>query len=74
MPFSTKVIVAGGQLAEGFNMENAANKRPNIDQEAVASEVPTEMKNTPAYPKLAEDLSEFERARLSSKTWSMEQD
>ena len=55
-------------------MENVAKKRPNIDQEAVASEMPTEMKNTPAYPKSAEDLSEFERARLSSKTWSMEQD
>ena len=55
-------------------MENAATKRPNTDQKAVVSEMPTEMKNTPAYPKLAEDLSEFERARLSSKTWSMEQD
>jgi|MGYP001170261329 hypothetical protein len=55
-------------------MENAATKRPNIDQKAVVSEMPTEMKNAPAYPKLAEDLSEFERARLSSKTWSMEQD
>ena len=55
-------------------MENAAKKRPNIDQEAVANEMPFEMKNTPAYPKSAEDLSEFERARLSSKTWSMEQD
>ena len=55
-------------------MENAAKKRPNIDQGAVDSEMPTEMKNAPAYPKLAEDLSEFERARLSSKTWSMEQD
>ena len=74
MPFSTKVKGAGGQLAKGFKMENAAKKRPNIDKEAVASEMPTEMKNTPAYPKLAEDLSEFERARLSSKTWSMEQD
>ena len=57
-----------------FKMENAATKRPNIDQKAVISEMPTEMKNAPAYPKLAEDLSEFERARLSSKTWSMEQD
>ena len=55
-------------------MENAVKKRTNIDQQAVASEMPTEMKNTPAYPKSAEDLSEFERARLSSKTWSMEQD
>ena len=55
-------------------MENAAKKRPNIDQEAVASEMPSETKNTPAYPKLAEDLSEFERARMSSKTWSMGQD
>ena len=55
-------------------MENAAKKRTNVDQETVDSEMPTEMKNTPAYPKLAEDLSEFERARMSSKTWSMEQD
>ena len=55
-------------------MENAVKKRRNIDKEAIASEMPTEMKNSPAYPKLAEDLSEFERARMSSKTWSMEQD
>ena len=55
-------------------MENVVKKRPNIEQEAVATEMPTETKNTPAYPKLAEDLSEFERARMSSKTWSMEQD
>ena len=55
-------------------MENAAKKRSSIVQGVVASEMPTEMKNTPAYPKSAEDLSEFERARLSSKTWSMEQD
>ena len=55
-------------------MENAVKKRPNIEQEAVTTEMPTETKNTPAYPKLAEDLSEFERARISSKTWSMEQD
>tara|TARA_A100001015_G_scaffold235536_1_gene267363 strand:- start:1453 stop:1620 length:168 start_codon:yes stop_codon:yes gene_type:complete len=55
-------------------MENAAKKRPNIDQEAFANKMPTEIKSTPAYPKLAEDLSEFERARMSSKTWSMEQD
>ena len=68
------MLLAGGQLEKGFKMENAATKRPNIDQKAVVSEMPTEMKNTPAYPKSAEDLSEFERARLSSKTWSMEQD
>ena len=74
MRFSTKVALAGGQLAKGFKMKNAVTKRPNIDQKAVVSEMPTEMKNTPAYPKLADDLSEFERARLSSKTWSMEQD
>ena len=74
MPFSTKVVVAGGQLAKGFKMENAVTKRPNTNQKAVVSEMPTEMKNTPAYPNLADDLSEFERARLSSKTWSMEQD
>ena len=74
MPFSTKVTFAGGQLAEGLKMENIAKKRSNIDQEAAAIGVPTEMKNTPTYPKLAEDLSEFERARMSSKTWSMEQD
>ena len=55
-------------------MENAVKKRPNIEQEAVATEMPTETKNTPTYPKLAEDLSEFERARMSSKTWSMAQD
>lgn len=55
-------------------MENAVKKRPNIGQEMVSSETPTETKNTPAYPKLAEDLSEFERARMTSKTWSMEQD
>ena len=55
-------------------MENAAKKRPDIAQEALATEMPTETKNTPAYPKLAEDLSEFERARMSSKTWSMGQD
>ena len=57
-----------------FKMENAAKKRPNIAQEAPATEMPTETKNTPAYPKLAEDLSEFERARITSKTWSMGQD
>ncbi len=68
------MIFAGGQLAEGLKMENTAKKRSNIDQEAAATGVPTEMKNTPTYPKLAEDLSEFERARMSSKTWSMEQD
>ena len=55
-------------------MENAAKKRSNVDKAVVADEMPTELKNTPVYPKLAEDLSEFERARLSSKTWSMEQD
>ena len=55
-------------------MENAAKKSPKIDKAAVASEMPTEMKSAPVYPKLAEDLSEFERARLTSKTWSMEQD
>ena len=55
-------------------MENAVKNSPNIEQEAVVTEMPTETKNTPAYPKLAEDLSEFERARMSSKTWSMEQD
>ena len=55
-------------------MENAAKKRSNIDRQVVTTEMPTETKNTPAYPKLAEDLSEFERARMSSKTWSMGQD
>ena len=55
-------------------MENAVKKRPDIEQETVATEMPSETKNTPAYPKLAEDLSEFERARMTSKTWSMEQD
>ena len=55
-------------------MENAVKKRLNIEQGTVATDMPTETKNTPAYPKLAEDLSEFERARMSSKTWSMEQD
>ena len=67
-------MAPGGNLEKVFNMENAAKKRPNIDQEAVANKMPTEIKSTPAYPKLAEDLSEFERARMSSKTWSMEQD
>ena len=57
-----------------FKMENAAKKRSNIDRQVVTTEMPTETKNTPAYPKLAEDLSEFERARMSSKTWSMGQD
>ncbi len=55
-------------------MENAVKKRPNAHKRVVATEMPTETKNTPAYPKLAEDLSEFERARMSSKTWSMAQD
>ena len=55
-------------------MENAAKKRSNIDRQVVTTEMPTETKNIPVYPKLAEDLSEFERARMSSKTWSMGQD
>ena len=57
-----------------FKMENAVKKTPNTGREMVSNETPTETKNISAYPKLAEDLSEFERARLSSKTWSMEQD
>ena len=55
-------------------MENSVKKRLNIEQEAAITEMLSETKNTPVYPKLAEDLSEFERARMSSKTWSMEQD
>ena len=55
-------------------MENAVKKTPNTGREMVSNETPTETKNIAAYPKLAEDLSEFERARMTSKTWSMEQD
>jgi len=55
-------------------MKNAVKKKPNMGLEVVATQMPSETKNTPAYPKLAEDLSEFERARMTSKTWSMEQD
>jgi hypothetical protein len=34
----------------------------------------TEIKKTPLYPKVDESVSEFERARSLSKTWSMSQD
>jgi hypothetical protein len=34
----------------------------------------TETKKTPLYPKVDESISEFERARSLSKTWSMSQD
>ncbi len=34
----------------------------------------TQTKKTPLYPKVDESISEFERARSLSKTWSMSQD
>ena len=34
----------------------------------------TEIKKSPLHPKVDEGISEFERARTLSKTWSMSQD
>jgi hypothetical protein len=34
----------------------------------------TEIKKSPLHPKVDEEISEFERARSLSKTWSMPQD
>ena len=41
--------------------------------EFTATEMP-EIKRVHAQPLNLEDLSEFELARMTSKTWSMEQD
>ena len=34
----------------------------------------TEIKRSPLHPKVDKEISEFERARSLSKTWSMPQD
>jgi hypothetical protein len=46
----------------------AAVRRDNRKEEL------TEIKKSPLHPKVDEEISEFERARSLSKTWSMPQD
>tara|TARA_B100000579_G_scaffold292526_1_gene243003 strand:- start:113 stop:268 length:156 start_codon:yes stop_codon:yes gene_type:complete len=46
----------------------AAVKRDRLEEEL------TEIKKSPVHPKVDEEISEFERARSLSKTWSMPQD
>lgn len=53
-----------------LNMPSTAMKlHGDLERQEVS-----ETKKTPAYPKVDESISEFERARSLSKTWSMSQD
>lgn len=57
-------------LKDGLDMPSTAIKlHGDLERQDVS-----ETKKTPAYPKVDESISEFERARSLSKTWSMSQD
>ena len=64
------IEVSFSLLIEGPNMPNVA---VNLITDSRIEEEP-EKKNSPTYPRVDDSISEFERARTCSKTWSMPQD